>query len=172
MAMLSVPPLIGSLALLAIAARTGWLPVSGMGGIDHFVVPTLALALPTAAVLERLQAQALRDALARPSTLAARARGIPPGRIIWRHAWRQSLGPILAVYGVIVASLFGGSFAVEIVTSWPGLGNLMLNALMLRDTYLVAGCAAAGAVFLAVAILGADLVHALADPRIDLERIR
>lgn len=169
--LLSVPPLIGSLVLLAIAARTGWLPVSGMGGIENLIVPTLALALPTAAVLERLQAQALREALARPSTLAARARGIPPGRIIWRHAWRQSLGPILAVYSVIVASLFGGSFAVEVVTSWPGLGNLMLNALMVRDTNLVAGCAAAGALFLAIAILAADLVHALADPRVDVERI-
>lgn len=171
MVLLSVPPLIGSLALLAIAARTNWFPVSGMGGISHLVVPTLALALPTAAVLERLQAQSLREALARPSTLAARARGIPPGRLVWRHAWRQSLGPILAVYGVIVASLFSGSFAVEIVTSWPGLGNLMLNALMVRDTYLVAGCAAAGALFLAIAILATDLVHAVADPRIDLERL-
>jgi peptide/nickel transport system permease protein len=171
MVLLSVTPLIGSLALLAIAARTGWFPVAGMGGISHLVVPTLALALPTAAVLERLQAQSLREALARPSTLAARARGIPPRRIVWRHAWRQSLGPILAVYSVIVASLFSGSFAVEIVTSWPGLGSLMLNALMVRDTYLVAGCAAAGAMFLAMAILGADLVHAVADPRIDLERV-
>lgn len=169
--LLSVPPLVSSLVLLTLAARTGWLPVSGMGGIDHLIVPTLALGLPIAAILERLQAQSLREALARPSTLAARARGIPRGRIVWRHAWRQSLGPILAVYGVIVASLFSGSFAVEVVTSWPGLGNLMLNALMTRDTYLVAGCAAAGAVFLAIAILGADLLHAFADPRIDVERI-
>lgn len=171
MVLLSVPPLIGSLALLAIAARTGWLPVSGMGGIEHLIVPTLALALPTAAVLERVQAQSLGDTLARPSILAARARGIPRRRIVWRHAWRQSLGPVLAVYSVVAASLFGGSFAVEVVASWPGLGNLMLNALLVRDTNLVAGCAAAGALFLAIAILGADLVHAVADPRIDVERI-
>ena len=171
MVLLSVPPLIGSLALLAIAARTNWLPVSGMGGIAHLIVPTLALALPSAAVLERVQAQSLGEMLSRPSILAARARGLPPWRIIWRHAWLQSLGPLLAVYSVIVASLFGGSFAVEVVTSWPGLGNLMLNALMVRDTNLVAGCAAAGALFLAIAILAADLVHALVDPRIDVERI-
>ena len=60
----------------------------------------------------------------------------------YREAARQSLAPILAVYGVIVGSLFSGSFAVEIVTSWPGLGELMREALMARDTYLVAGCAA------------------------------
>lgn len=164
--LLSVPPLISSLVLLTIAARTGWLPVSGMGGVSHLVVPTLALALPIAATLERLQAQAIGDALARPASLAARARGISHARIVWRHGWRQSLGPILAIYGVIVGSLFSGSFAVEIVTSWPGLGNLMRQALMARDTYLVAGCAAAGAAFLAIGILAADVAHAIADPRI------
>ena len=67
--------------------------------------------------------------LQRPAALAARARGLPASRVVWRHAWRQSLGPVLAVYGVIVGSLFSGSFAVELVTSWPGLGDLMRNAL-------------------------------------------
>jgi ABC-type dipeptide/oligopeptide/nickel transport system permease component len=165
--LLSVPPLISSIVLLTIAARTGWLPVSGMGGPSHFVVPTLALALPIAAMLERLQSQSIREALNRPSAAAARARGIPNGRIVWRHGWRQSLGPILAIYGVIVGSLFSGSFAVEIVTSWPGLGNLMRQALMMRDTYLFAGCAAAGAAFLAAAVLAADVAHRMADPRIE-----
>lgn len=165
--LLSVPPLVSALVLLMIAARTGWLPVSGMGGISHLVIPTLALALPIAATLERLQSQSIADALARPSTLAARARGIAGARILWRHAWRQSLGPILAIYGVVIGSLFSGSFAVEIVTSWPGLGRLMVDALMARDTYLVAGCAGAGAAFLAVGVLASDILHALVDPRLD-----
>lgn len=164
--LLSVPPLISSLVLLTIAARTGWLPVAGIGGVSHLVVPTLALALPIAAMLERLQAQSIGDALVRPSAMAARARGIPTIRVVWRHGWRQSLGPILAIYGVIVGSLFSGSFAVEYVTSWPGLGNLMREALMTRDTYLVAGCAAAGAVCLAIGVLAADVAHAAADPRV------
>jgi ABC-type dipeptide/oligopeptide/nickel transport system permease component len=163
---LSVPPLISSLTMLAVAARTGWLPVSGMGGVSHLVVPTLALALPIAAVLERLQAQSIGDALATPMALAARARGIPRRQVVWRHAWRQSLGPILAIYGVIVGTLFSGSFAVEIVTSWPGLGDLMRQALLTRDTYLVAGCAAAGAAFLAAGVLLGDVLHAIADPRL------
>jgi ABC-type dipeptide/oligopeptide/nickel transport system permease component len=166
---LSVPPLISSLVLLTVAARTGWLPVSGMGGPSHLVVPTLALALPIAAMLERLQSQSIAGALVRPSVAAARARGIPERRIVWRHGWRQSLGPVLAIYGVVVGSLFSGSFAVEIVTSWPGLADLMRQALMSRDTYLVAGCAAAGAAFLAAGILASDLAHAAADPRVRLE---
>ncbi|HYT67151.1 MAG TPA: ABC transporter permease [Vicinamibacterales bacterium] len=166
---LSVPPLISSLALLTIAARTGWFPVSGMGGPRHLVVPTLALALPIAAMLERLQSQSIGDALDRPSTTAARARGIPESRVIWRHGWRQSLAPVLAVYGVIVGSLFSGSFAVEIVTSWPGLGLLMQQALMTRDTNLVAGCAVAGAAFLAAGILASDIMLAVTDPRTGIE---
>ena len=167
--MLSVPPLISSLVLLTIAARTGWLPVSGMGGVSHLIVPTLALALPIAALLERLQSQAMAESMQRPSTAAARARGIPESRVVWRHGWRQALTPVLGVYGVIVGSLFSGSFAVEIVTSWPGLGQLMQQALMSRDTYLVAGCAAAGAAFLAAGILAADLAQAVADPRVSVE---
>jgi peptide/nickel transport system permease protein len=167
--LLSVPPLISSLVLLSIAAATGWLPVSGIGGPRHLVVPTMALALPVAAMLERLQSQSIAEALERPSAMAARARGVPGGRVLWRHAWRQSLGPLFGVYGVIVGSLFSGSFAVEIVTSWPGLGELMRQALVVRDTELVAGCAAAGAAFLAAGVLAADVAHALCDPRLLLD---
>ena len=167
--LLSVPPLITSLVLLTLAAATGWLPVSGMGGPSHFVVPTLALAFPVAATLERLQSQSIAEALRRPAAAAARARGIPARRVVWHHAWRQSLGPVLAVYGVIVGSLFSGSFAVEIVTSWPGLGELMRQALVARDTNLVAGCAAAGAAFLAAGVLAADVAHVLLDPRLALD---
>jgi peptide/nickel transport system permease protein len=105
----------------------------------------------------------------RPSTAAARARGLPEARVVWRHGWRQSLAPVLGIYGAIVGSLFSGSFAVEAVTAWPGLGATMRQALMARDTYLVAGCAAAGTAFLAAGILAADVVHAFADPRITLE---
>src|SRR5258708_1376466 len=163
MILLSVPPLISSLRLLAISPRAGWRPGSGMGGPSHFSVPTLARALPIAAMLERLQSQSIGDALNRPSAMAARARGIPDARIVWRHGWRQSLGPILAIYGVIIGSLFSGSFAVEVVASWPGLGDLMLKALMARDTYLVAGCAAPGAAFLAIGVLAAAVPPAMAD---------
>ena len=167
--LLSVPPLISSLVMLTIAARTGWLPVSGMGTISHLIVPTLAIALPIAALLERLQSTAIAESMRRPSTAAARARGIPQRRVVWRHAWRPALAPVLGIYGVIVGSLFSGSFAVEIATSWPGLAQLMRQALMARDTFLVAGCAAAAAAFLAAGILAGDIIHALADPRVTLE---
>jgi peptide/nickel transport system permease protein len=164
--LLSMPPLITSMLLLTMAARTGWLPVGGMGTARHLIIPSLALGLPLAAAIERLQSQALRDALQRPSMLAALARGVPRSRVVTRHAWRLSVGPLLGIYGVLVGSVFSGSFAVELVTSWPGLADLMRQALMSRDTYLVAGCAAAGALFLAVAVFAADIAHAAVDPRV------
>ena len=174
MVLVSLPPLVTSFVLLLIASRTGWFPVGGFaansGGVvqtvKYLVLPCLALAIPLAATLERLQSQALREALDEPSIRAAVARGCSPTRVVWRHALRLALPPVLAVYGVIVGSVLSGSFAVEVVMSWPGLGALTYEALVARDLYLVAGCAAAGAAFLAAGVLGSDVALALADPRI------
>jgi peptide/nickel transport system permease protein len=158
--LLSIPPLITSLLLLLAAARTGLT-------LPRLVLPTLALALPIAALLERLQSRSLTEALAEPSIMAAIGRGIPRRRVIWRHGLRLSLKPVLAIYGVIVGGVLSGSFVVEIVMGWPGLGDLMFEALISRDLYLVAGCAAVGSVFLATGILLADLAIVAVDPRIE-----
>jgi peptide/nickel transport system permease protein len=172
----SVPPLVTSFALLLCASQTGWLPVGGypidagsnpLTVVRYLIIPALALALPIAASLERLQSQAIGEALGDLSIRAAAARGLSPARVIWRHGFRLSLKPVLAVYGVIVGSVLSGSFAVEIVTSWPGLGALTYEAFVARDLYLVAGCAAAGSIFLALGILAADLALGLADPRLE-----
>jgi peptide/nickel transport system permease protein len=88
-------------------------------------------------------------------------------RVVWRHAFRLSLAPVVAIYGIVVGSVLSGSFAVEIVMSWQGLGHLMYQALQARDLYLVAGCAAAGAVSLAGGVLLSDLVLAAIDPRLE-----
>jgi peptide/nickel transport system permease protein len=174
---LSVPSLVTSFGLLLLASRTGWFPVGGFSSGDqgsfwlttgrYLVLPAIALALPVAATLERLQSQAMDDALRDPSVRAALARGCSWRRIVWRHAFRLSLAPVLAIYGVIVGSVLSGSFAVEIVTSWPGLGALMFEALVARDLFLVAGCAAVGAMLLAIGILVSDVALAIADPRVE-----
>jgi peptide/nickel transport system permease protein len=177
--LLSVPPFITALVLLLLASRTGWLPAGGLapaGGtaletagltLKYLLLPSLALALPIAASLERVQSSAMREALADPSLLAALARGIPRPRVVWRHGLRLSLRPVLAVYGITVGSVLSGSFAVEVVMNWPGLGALSWEALRSRDTFLVAGCAAAGSLCLAAGILASDLALAAADPRLE-----
>jgi len=176
----SVPPLIGSLALVFMAARTGWFPVGGMissVGTDmtwaqwiadlarHLPVPALALAIPLAATLERLQSESIASASHERFVAASRARGVDRRRSILRHAWPVSLRPVLGIYGLMIGSLFSGSFVVEVVTSWPGIGRMMLDALRARDLFLVAGCAATGALFLAAGTLLADLILAYTDPR-------
>ncbi|MBE3096394.1 MAG: ABC transporter permease [Planctomycetes bacterium] len=178
---LSLPSLLTSLLLVLVAARTGWFPIGGMISIDavdagwgawlrdllwHLPVPTLALALPVAATLERLQAQATAEALDEPFVLATLARGIPRSRMLWRDVLRVAIRPVASIYGFVLAGLFSGSFVVEIVTAWPGLGRLMYEALKARDLYLVAGCAAMGSVFLAIGSLVSDLVLAAVDPRL------
>ena len=82
-----------------------------------------------------------------------------------RHGWPVSLGAVLGIYGLMIGTLFSGSFIVEVVTAWPGLGRLMFDALRARDLYLVAGCAATGALFLAFGTFLSDLLLAAADPR-------
>ena len=170
---LSLPSLVLALTLLVVASRTGWFPVGGMPPADasafqygrHLALPVLALSLPVAAVLERLQSRAIGEARAERCILAAAARGVPSTRLLWRHAWRLSLKPVLAIYGIVIGSLIGGSFAVEYVMAWPGLGALMYEALVARDAHLVAGCAAAGAAALAVGIFAADIALGVVDPR-------
>lgn len=181
--LLSTPPLVASLTLVLIASRTQWMPVGGMmsgGSTDagwwpwladvarHVPLPALALALPLAAILERLQAQALRAAIEQPFVQAARARGLSPVQADLAHAWRVSLASVLGLYGVMIGALFSGSFVVEVVTAWPGLGRLMFDALRARDLFLVAGCAAAGASSLSVGTVLSDAMLAIADPRVRL----
>ena len=159
-ALVACPPIIGVLALLWLAVTTGWLTPGSI------VLPTLALALPLAATIERLQSQATAEALGAVDLTAAAARGVPPSRLVWIHAARQSLRPVLGVYGLIIGTLFSGSLAVEMMTSWPGLGRLTYEALTHRDLFLVAGCALAGATFIAAGNLIADVLRAVLDPRV------
>ena len=160
--MVACPPIIATLVLLWIGVTTGWLDVK-QGGL---ALPVIALAAPIAAVLERLQSRSSAEAAHSTSTLAAAARGIPSSRITWVHATRQSLRPVLGVYGVVVATLFSGSIAAEAIAGWPGLGRLTLDAVLGRDLYLVSGCALAGAMLIAAANLAADLLRFAVDPRL------
>jgi ABC-type dipeptide/oligopeptide/nickel transport system permease component len=171
--LLSMPPLLTSLFLVFLAAKSGGSgrrhDVERGGGpgdlLRHMIVPVAALALPLAAMFERLQSQAMSETIGQPYVLATFGRGVPITRVVWRDALKNALRPIASVYGLVVGTLLSGSFAVETITAWPGLGQLMLNALRARDVYLDAGCAAAGSIFLALGTLMSDAALALVDPR-------
>lgn len=180
MTVLSIPSLVTSLLLLVMAARSGWFPAGGLPDVPpgssiagsilivarYLLLPACALALPMAATLERLQSRAIQEALTDPCITAALARGVPRRRVVCRHALRLALKPVLAIYGIVIGSALSGSFVVEIVMSWRGLGDLMYQALQARDLYLVAGCAAAGSCGLAFGIFVSDLALVAVDPRI------
>ena len=178
---LSIPPLLTSLLLVFVASRTGWLPAGGMTSVSavdagwpswvldvarHLPLPAVALALPITATFERLQAQSMTETIHQPFVIAALARGVTWDRAVIGHAWRASLRSMCAIYGLAIGALLSGSFVVEYVTAWPGLGRLMFEALRARDIYLVAGCAAMGGVFLAIGSVTADLLLFAADPRV------
>jgi peptide/nickel transport system permease protein len=160
-ALVACPPIVGALALLLLAVSTGWLSTS----TGSVTLPALALALPLAATIERLQSRATTEALAAPDVAAAAARGIPASRLLWVHAARQSLRPLLGIFGVILGTLFSGSLAVEVITAWPGLGRLTSDAIHNRDLLLGAGCAFVGAVLIAAGNILADALRMIVDPR-------
>ena len=178
--LISAPPLLTSLLLVWLAALSGFAPIGGMtssaaattgtgAALDllvHLPLPVLALALPFAAILERVQSEALARALRDPAVSAARARGVSRRALVWRHAWRLGAGPVVAVCGLMAGTLLSGSFAVELVTSWPGLGRLTITAMFARDIYLSAGCAMAATLLLSLGVVSADLISALIDPRV------
>ena len=146
--------------MLFLAASTGWLSIAP----GHLVLPTLALALPLAAMLERLQSQAIAEAFQAPGIVAAAARGVPERRLIWLHAGRQAAasgarrGRHRRGHAVQRVDRGGDDHRVA------GPGRLMFDALASRDLYLVAGCALAGATLVAAGNLLADLLRAAADP--------
>ena len=150
--LLSMPPLLTSLVLVFLAARTGWLPVGGMfvgrrqfragprrSRAPHDRAGARARRCRCRRCSSGCSREAMGETIGQPFVLASIARGVPPARIVWRDALKPALRPVVSVYGLVVGTLLSGSFAVEIITSWPGLGQLMLNALRQRDIYLVAG---------------------------------
>ena len=161
--LVACPPILFALALLYFSVETGGLLSVASGSL---ALPLIALALPMAAIVERLQSRATAETVTMPALVAAAARGVPRSRLIWVHSLRASLQPVLGVYGIIIATLFSGSVAVERITSWPGLGDLMLEGLLGRDVFLVAGCAMVGALLIALGNLFADLLRAFVDPRV------
>jgi ABC-type dipeptide/oligopeptide/nickel transport system permease component len=155
--LLSVPALVLAL-LLAVAFSAVRVPM--------LVVVVLSLALPAAAIIERLQSRAFETASGALCLTAARARGVPDARVAWRHAWPLSLPAVIGTTALLAGQVLSGSLAVELVTGWPGLGRLMLDALLARDLDLAAGCAGAAAVLVGTAAWTADVVHVLVDPRV------
>lgn len=134
--------------------------------VRHLILPGLVLGLATCGQMARFVRGSLLDVLGQEHIRASRAKGLTERRVIWVHALRNVLAPLLQVFAVSLASLLGGVIVVEVVFSWPGLGRLTYDAILSRDYPLILGTTAFSAVAVLFANFLADLLHALADPRV------
>lgn len=182
------PSFITALLLLILAQYTAPLfPVGGMTSINHtdlslfgkiadiawhMILPTIALSVTSFAGLQRLTRGQLLDVLRQDYIQTARAKGLPENRVLYVHALRNAINPLITLIGFEFASLLGGSFIAEFFFNWPGLGRLILEAVRAQDLYLVMGGLMMGATMLILGNLLADLLLKAVDPRIKLEDLK
>jgi len=159
---------VGPLLALMFGLWAGWLPVSGWGGGDpaHLVLPVVALALPMTGAIAKLARAGLATALAQDHIRTARARGLPPARILLRHALRPALVPVASYLGPAAAGLLTGAVVIETVFALPGLGGYFVQGALNRDYPLVLGVVTLYAALILLFNLLADLAYGWLDPRI------
>lgn len=167
---------LGIVLILVFAARLQWLPAGGvtddMGGggitdrLRHLVLPAVVLALPAMAELYRYARSATREAVGATWWRAARARGLPRARLVWRHSARHAALTVLSVLGLQLPRLAGGAAITETVFSWPGMGRLGVEAALARDYPLVMGVTLVVSVAVLAATLLVDIAQGTADPRV------
>ena len=160
---------LGPLLAIVFAVELGWLPVSGRGSWQHLVLPAISLGAALAAILARMTRATLLEELREQYVVAARARGASTARAVLRHAFRNSLIPVVTLLGLQFGAVLTGAVITETVFSWPGIGRLLVQSIGFRDYPVVQGCILLIAVtYLAVNLL-TDLAYGVLDPRIRYE---
>src|SRR5258706_3576154 len=157
---------LGPLMAIVFSITLGWLPVSGRGTLAHLVLPAITLGAPLAAVLARMTRASVIEELRELYVLAARARGASRVRAVMRHAFRNSLIPIVTVLGLQFGAVLTGAVITETIFSSPGVGRLLIQSISFRDYHLVQGCILLIAVTYVAVNLLTDLVYGFLDPRI------
>lgn len=157
---------LGPILILFFAIKLGLLPVSGSGTFAHLVLPAITMGGALAAILTRMVRTSMLEELSQDYIRTARAKGLPENTVVYRHALRNALIPVVTVLGLQFGALLAGAIVTETIFSWPGLGRLTIQAISNRDYYLVQGCILAiGLTYVAVNFL-TDFVYSLANPRI------
>jgi peptide/nickel transport system permease protein len=174
---ISIPSFfLGMMMILIFAVNLRWLPVSGMyeiyggGGIGdllrHLAMPAFALAVVATGVVARLSRSAMLEVLRQDFIRSARAKGVPERRVIWRHALKAAMVSIIPVLGIQAGFVLSGAVYIEIVFQWPGVGRMLVDAILKRDILLVQG----GVVFVAACYvlfnIAVDVSQSVLDPRI------
>jgi peptide/nickel transport system permease protein len=167
---LSVPNFaLGPVLILVFSVILGWLPVSGRGGPSHLILPAITLGAALAAILTRMVRISVIEELSSDYVRTARAKGLSPSAVLFRHAFRNALIPILTILGLQFGTLLAGTIVTETIFSWPGIGRLTVQAIGARDYPLLQGCIILIAVSYVFVNLLTDAVYALVDPRVRLQ---
>lgn len=157
---------LGLLLMLVFAVKLQWFPVIGTGGWQGLVLPVVTLGFRAAAIISRLVRSSLIDVLGQDYIRAARAKGLPGWSVIWSHALKNTLVPIVTIVGLQFGSLLGGAIIVEAVFVRRGMGQLLINAIQVRDFPVVQGTILFVALIYVFVNLCVDLFYGLLDPRI------
>lgn len=181
---IAIPGFFLGLLLLYIAAKTGWFPIAGMISVEHhqmsswekfkdlawhLILPSFALGFGTFAVLMRYMRGSLLDVLNEDYVTFARAKGLPERMVIYKHAMRNAINPMITLLGYSISGLLGGAIIIENIFAWPGMGRLVYQALLQQDIYVVMAASILGAAMLIIGNLIADILLALVDPRVRFE---
>ncbi len=161
--------LMGPLLILLFSLWLGWFPVSGREGFASLVLPALTLGTAMAAILSRMVRATLLETLHEDYIRTARAKGLSESVVVWRHAMRNALLPVITLLGLQLGTLLGGAVITEVVFSWPGLGQLTIEAIQRRDYPVVQACVLLISFTYVVVNTLTDLVYGWLDPRVRLE---
>ncbi len=157
---------LGIMFQLLFSVHLGWLPSGGIGTWKHLVLPALTLGLATTALIARITRSSMLDVLGQDYITTARSKGLVERVIVYKHALKNALIPVVTVMGLQFGTLLGGAVLTETVFSWPGVGRLMVDSILARDYPVVQGAVLLLAVFFVMINLVVDVIYAFLDPRI------
>ncbi|MDJ0781544.1 MAG: ABC transporter permease [Desulfosarcinaceae bacterium] len=159
---------LGPMLIILFSIQLGWLPVNERGGLEHLILPAITLGTAMAAMLSRMIRASLLEVLDEEYITNARAKGLPERLVIFKHALRNALIPVITIIGLQVGVLLSGAIITEAIFDWPGLGSLLLEGIYSRNYPLVQGCILVIATVYVLVNLLTDIAYAWADPRVRL----
>jgi ABC-type dipeptide/oligopeptide/nickel transport system permease component len=159
---------LGPVLILLFSIELGLLPVSGRGGPSYYVLPAATLGAALAAILTRMVRGSMLEELSSDYVRTARAKGLSMRAVLFRHAFRNALIPIITILGLQFGTLLAGTIVTETIFSWPGIGRLTVQAISARDYPLLQGCILVIAVSYVLVNLLTDVLYAVIDPRVRL----
>jgi ABC-type dipeptide/oligopeptide/nickel transport system permease component len=157
---------LGPILILLVSIKLGWLPVSGAGDVSHLVLPAITMGGALAAVLTRMVRTAMLEELGQDYIRTARAKGLPERTVIYKHALRNALIPVITLVGLQFGALLAGAIVTETIFSWPGVGRLTVSAISNRDYSLLQGCILAVGLTYVLVNLATDVLYLVVNPRI------